>query len=1014
MLRAIFKTALFLFAALASGVLPVCAEQLPVQTFTVSQGLLPGAVWHITEDRSGFLWFSTSAGLSRFDGFTFRNYGPADGLPSHTVCCFLERSNGERWVGTSHGICRYQPEQQAPARFACYSNPSGDSGSRINALLDGVGNQFWLNADDGIYRVQETQNGLSFELVLSTNQCPDIRSAIAASDGSLWAVIDGGVCRRLPSGKIERYGISGEPTVILEVAGGELWIGTRLSGVLILKLSESSGKYEISRSLAHKNGLAADDVTSLARTTSGQVWIGTREGLSLWDGHSLRSYTRNNGLTNSYICYLYVSREGDLWAGTEGDVMHIRHDGLVTLDDRDGLVFLRSLLLTRSGEVVALDDQHKGRIRFNLWDGSRFHSFEPAYPSSIKDFGWGATHIAVEDHLGDWWIATSQGLLRFHKPVHLPDLATMAPVARYSTLDGLPTDNIYSIYEDGHGDLWIGCMPPGRQGMARWNRTQNRIESFEHSPELSPSSVPSSFLDDDRGNLWIGFYGGGVVRYRYGHFSALGPDGGPKGIVDALYQDSQGRLWGSSTGAGIFEIKDFNSNHPSYSIFRTAADVGSGASYLYLLESSSNGDKLYAGVTGVGVIEIDKNSGSARMFTRADGLAGEYLQAILRDPAGNLWFGMTQGLSIYRPSFSHPEPVPPVWIAGVSTGDEKKLVSDVGDLTVKAGEISPAQNRIEIQVGSVSLRSPVRFQYRLEGASGGWSQPQEDRTFRFPNVRPGSYRFVVRALNRNNLPSSQTASVVFTILPPIWQRWWFETLAAIALLLLAYSAYRLRVRQLLAVERMRTRIASDLHDDIGAGLSQIAIHSEVLRQDSRGRPSASTQKLETIASTARALTASMSDIVWAINPRRDHLEDLVSRMRAFALDVCSAQGIELTFEAPEGGMNPLLATDARREILLIFKEAVNNAVRHSRATQLTIHLAMKHGSLLLSIHDNGSGFDPSGANSGHGVWSMKERAARIGAQLDITSTSREGTCIELELLVRRRSRSSAPVSGPPA
>jgi signal transduction histidine kinase/ligand-binding sensor domain-containing protein len=1013
MARTISKAPLFFFAALASGMLPVYAEQLPVQTFTVSRGLLPGAVWHIAEDQSGFLWFSTSSGLSRFDGFTFRNYGPADGLPSRTVCCLLERHNGERWVGTSRGICRYQPDPHSLARFNCYSNPSGEEGNRINALLDGAGNQFWINADDGIYRVQETPSGLSFELVLGTNQCPDIHSAIAVSDGSLWAVVDGGVCRRLPSGNIEHYRISGEPKVILEVADGELWIGTRLKGVVIFKLSERSGKYAISRSLARKNGLAADDVNSLARTANGQVWIGTREGLSLYDGHSIRSYTRNNGLPDPYFRELYVDREGDLWAGAEsGGVMHIRHDGLVTLDDRDGLVFLRSLLLTRSGEVVVLDDEHKGRIRFNVWDGSRFHSFEPAYPGSIKDFGWGATHIAVEDHLGDWWIATSQGLLRFPKPAHLRDLATTAPVARYTTHEGLPTDNIYSIYEDGHGDLWIGCMPPGQPGMARWNRAQNRIETFEHSPELPPSSVPSSFLDDNRGNLWMGFYGGGVVRYRDGHFSAVGADGGPKGIVEALYQDSQRRVWGSSTGAGIFEIKDLNSDHPSYSIFRTAADVGSSISSLDLLESSGSGDKLYAGATGVGVVEIDKISGSTRMFTRADGLAGEYLQAILRDPAGNLWFGMTQGLSIYRPSSSRSEPVPPVWITGVMAGEEKKAVSDLGDLTVKAGEISPAQNRIEIQVGSVSLHSPVRFQYRLEGASGGWSPPQDDRIFRFPSLRPGAYRFVVRALNRNDLPSSQMASVAFTILPPIWQRWWFEILAAIALLLLAYSAYRLRVRQLLAVERMRTRIASDLHDDIGAGLSQIAIHSEVLRQNFSGKPGVPTDKLAIIADTARELTASMSDIVWAINPRRDHLEDLISRMKAFALDVCGTQGVELIFVAPEEGVNPLLTTEVRRELLLIFKEAVNNVVRHAQCTRLTVTLTMKQGSLLLSIHDNGRGFIPSGAGGGHGIGSMKTRASRIGARFRLTSTIQQGTGVDIDLPLHQRSRSSTMVTGP--
>jgi signal transduction histidine kinase len=213
---------------------------------------------------------------------------------------------------------------------------------------------------------------------------------------------------------------------------------------------------------------------------------------------------------------------------------------------------------------------------------------------------------------------------------------------------------------------------------------------------------------------------------------------------------------------------------------------------------------------------------------------------------------------------------------------------------------------------------------------------------------------------------------------------------------------------------MRTRIASDLHDDIGAGLSQIALHSEVLRQNFSMQPGAPADRLETIASTARELTASMSDIVWAINPRRDHIEDLVFRMRAFALDLSSAQSVELVFEAPEEGMNTLVPTDVRREVLLIFKEALNNAVRHSQCTRMEIAIVMSHGKLVLSIHDNGLGFDPCRANRGHGVWSMKDRAARIGAELRLTSGPQQGTCIELELPVRWRPSRRSRFASPPA
>src|SRR5262249_18729189 len=192
----------------------------------------------------------------------------------------------------------------------------------------------------------------------------------------------------------------------------------------------------------------------------------------------------------------------------------------------------------------------------------------------------------------------------------------------------------------------------------------------------------------------------------------------------------------------------------------------------------------------------------------------------------------------------------------------------------------------------------LRYQYRLEGADTDWSQPSDQRSVNYPNLAPGRYRFLVRAVNDEDLASATPAVVVFRIRPPVWREWWFLALVAVSLGFGVYAAYRVRVTRLLELERVRTRLATDLHDDIGANLSLIAMVSEV----ARGHVQRDDQKLRdwfsTIASTSRDTVDAMSDIVWAVNPKRDQLRDLTQRMRRFAEDIFAARNIELEFDAP--------------------------------------------------------------------------------------------------------------------
>jgi signal transduction histidine kinase len=239
--------------------------------------------------------------------------------------------------------------------------------------------------------------------------------------------------------------------------------------------------------------------------------------------------------------------------------------------------------------------------------------------------------------------------------------------------------------------------------------------------------------------------------------------------------------------------------------------------------------------------------------------------------------------------------------------------------------------------------------------------------------------------------------VSFAILPPLWRRWWFLTSTLVLAFVALRAAERYRVARLLELERVRTRIATDLHDDVGSSLSQIAILSEVARQRLGADGAAAREALASIAATSREMVDSMGDIVWAINPRKDHLSDLTHRMRRFASDVLTARGIALRFHAPEGELGASIGPDLRRHAYLIFKESVNNLARHSGCSEAQIEIGVEGGTLVVEVADNGRGFAEDGRTEGLGSTTLRERAAQLGGELKLHSEPGRGTRVSLRV-----------------
>jgi signal transduction histidine kinase len=417
--------------------------------------------------------------------------------------------------------------------------------------------------------------------------------------------------------------------------------------------------------------------------------------------------------------------------------------------------------------------------------------------------------------------------------------------------------------------------------------------------------------------------------------------------------------------------------------------------------SEDSDGRIYLG-TAISVDRIDLETGRVRQYTVADGLVSNEAQSVYRDRHGSIWFGTTDGLSHLIPEADRSTVPPPIFIGGLSVAGVPHPISQLGEVNVVLPELTDSQNQVRVDFFGLDFApgKVLRYQFKLEGADRDWSAILDQRSVNYANLKFGSYRFLVRAVNADGIASIEPAVVTFTIVPPLWLRWWFIVFMLLLLTITVHLIYRYHTRRLLELERVRTRIATDLHDDIGASLSKIAILSEVAAQDG-GKPE-SDGPLTQIADTSRDMVDAMSDIVWAVNPQRDHLSDLTYRMRRFAEDLLDARDIEFTFKVPPHEKDVRLGADMRREVYLIFKECVNNLVKHSRCTRAELEFVIAGATLVINVNDNGAGFDVEGSRKnsglgGHGLSSIERRASALGGSFVIKSESEKGTQISLKV-----------------
>ena len=1012
--RALFF--LFLGLLLCQSVEPV---RLPLKSHTTSEGLAHDRVNRMARDSRGFLWFCTSEGLSRFDGSEFKNYTQKEGLPHRSVQDFLETRDGNIWIATGDGAVLFNPLGESPKSkiqnpkpkiemFRVFRDETRRNDRQAWTVYDLVEDRngiVWAATVVGLYRLEK--NGEDWQLSRVETErwghfnSKDFTSVLEDRTGAIWVGAGRGLFRLLTDGTVQgldRLLRVGNGT-ILEDRAGRIWVGTNggeSRGLYQYALTEGKNEAKLIRVFDSRDGLSSDNwMNSLLETRDGRIFVGVASGVCEFKPNGAQDAKPFQKVFAGSIISLAEDESGNLWVGTiSSGALRIARRGFVGFDEEDGLKSkgVSSIVKGSDGETYVIAGNHT----IHRFDGERFTVVSP---QNMMVINWSMNQITFQDRGGEWWVAAYEGLQRYPRVERLEDLARTKPKRLYTTADGLYVNGVFQLFEDSRGDLWLGLLGNDlKNTVQRWERATDRVHSYTTDDGFPAENCPTAFGEDFQGNVWMGFYGGGLGRFRDGKFEMFtAEDGVPSGFIRDIHTDRAGRIWVATVAGGVIRIDNPAEEKPEMTNLTVAEGLASNQANCI---AEDDFGRIYIG-TGRGVNRIDLEKNRIRLFTKADGLPENLITLCQADAGGAVWFATNRGVARYVPAAEEKSAPPPVFIGSLRVNGEPALkVSELGETLLENLDFESDQRQIQIEFFALGFSTGDALSYQYKFAGADWSEPTDQRSVNL-NLAPGSYSFEVRAVNSEGAASERPARVSFSIARPVWQRWWFLALAALAVSGVIYALYRYRLKRLLELEKVRTRIATDLHDDIGASLSKIAILSEIVGHQIPAEQKQMTEPLKSIAGTSREMVDSMSDIVWAINPAKDHLSDLAGRMRNLAGEMTELRDIRLKVNTIGlENFDLTIGADLRREVYLIFKECLNNLVKHSACDTAEIEFALAGENLIISVKDNGKGFEEGAKNGnenrgGNGLPNMKRRAANLGGSFEIHSETGKGTAAVL-------------------
>lgn len=959
-------------------------------------GLPHGSVSAIVQTRDGFLWLATNEGLARYDGQKFRVFRfsaseVASGA-SNRMQSLLEDPRERLWVGTASGVYRLERET---GRFLALPSPSAAEDHRRSPLaLDGEG-RLWVGRGAGVERLDEATGELH-RFALPGDDDGWVAALARAPGGHLWALVTGvdWGAPRLYRLDPER-GVIGEPLHLGQGTRAFL-LAFQRSGAAWLNSDPSTLRAPAGWTFPALSGAPVEPLQAFLEDRAGRVWLGTGSGLYLVDpeGAFVRPvpHVRDpQDWQRRFVNAITEDAAGILWVGTlAGAYFHdphrkpFRHFGHVRGEPGSLPARAVSAIAPTSGAIAWLGTYGGGLVRADLSRGEVLDAYrsDPADPDSLcDDLVWSLLLDARET----LWIGTESGLCflasksrRFRKlslPLPLPPGPDVHRVKDLASADGA---------------IWIGT----NLGLVRLGGPgePSRFWGAAAAPDgLSFPEIGALHVETGGAALLIGTTIGGIDRLDLatGRFEHL-PLSRRAAVQDrnvAIFDfesSARGGYW-VGTGGGLIRwaSRGEQSELPSIPVELTGSTVFS------VLEDDHG--SLWLG-TNQGLVRFDPATGEVRPFDLGDGIGSVEFNrhAAARLASGELAFGGMEGITSFA-----PDRIVATRARPTTTLQRIAVLGDAGERTIEPFgleilALGPNDRAVTFDwsVPFFSRSDRCASRYRLDGLDTGWLDAGTARSARYTNLEPGNYRFRVVSANADGLWSAAEAALAVRVLPPYWRTAWFRLIVLMVGAAGLASAYRLRLRRLAQLERMRLRIASDLHDELGGDLSGIAVAAGlVARREALSREDR--DRLAGVESTAVAVMHGLRDIVWCVDPSRDRLRHLAERLRSVTRGLFADTEVEVELELLSDPA--ALPMDLRRALYLSAKELLHNAARHAGARRVQVSLARAGGMLRLEVADDGAGFEPAAAADGTGLASVRRRIREAGGQVEVRSARGQGT-----------------------
>jgi signal transduction histidine kinase/ligand-binding sensor domain-containing protein len=947
-----------------------CPRDYSTTLWLTDDGLPHNVVNRIRQDGNGFLWLATAAGLTRFDGAEFETFPlPADVTPAGF--------NVRDLVVAGTDSILLLPPQGGVLQF------EGGEFRRhpISAVLTGKvadlhvepGGAIWAGTFEGqlvrwhdgqpeVFGVEQgiARRGLGFYFatdevgrtwiaaanflgyyergrLVRTQAISGAMLQIARAHDGLWVLVDGRLYK-LRDGRAEPVAL--EPPwlplktsvrTFLEDSRGTLWLGTARQGLF---------RYHCGRIDAVD--FAHQGVLGLAEDHEGSLWVATDgRGIGRIRPKVFQLFDHAAGFPEALSTSVCSDSRGDLWfANRAGGLVRMHGSAIKAYPYPDGAnpMFVSSVCYDGA--------QH-------LWVGTTvgFYRTSLDAPTMLEKVNTTLRNPRVLQRTRDGtiWAATAGNWLGFFH-------GNQETV--FTTADGFGGEGINAIAEDGAGDVWCGGASPV---LYRWHA--QKLTRLTPADGLAPAPIHALFPDAS-GALWIGCLNGLVVydRGRFFHFTPA--HGIPAGMILQIQEDTQGRLW-----------------------------LGGSSSLMHVRK-----DQLLAVARGT------LARAAVVVHGRDEGLSGispttDYQPSTCRDAIGRLWFTTYKGALAVDPAAVAENTVPPpVWIKRVLL-DEQPLDPRV------AATIAPGAHELQFAFAALSYAAParVKLRHRVEGVDARWVDTTESRTARYSNLPPGRYRLQVTACNGDGVWNERGAMFAFVIRPHFWETGWFTAMSGLTFTgLIVWGARHWTQRRLArrlerlererALDQERSRIARDLHDELGASITSIGMLVSRLGRVDRGD---ATPVLEQLTGRTRRLASDLERVVWTVSPRNNSLDRLATFIGRYAHNFFRDSGVVCLVRGQRAVPAVKVAPDVQHHVLAVAKEAMNNALKHANATEVIVECAVRDERFTVCIRDNGNGFDPAAIANGerNGLPNMRSRMTEIGGELHIESTPGQGCTV---------------------